>query len=100
MKCCGLKKSVFPFLAAFLLGIFIASFFVSFSTPDIDVNENYDLNEASELRLENLRLKRENRILRRKRHVHSDVIHLVPPPPPPPAPIAPVPPVAPVAPGN
>ncbi len=97
MKCCGFRKGVVPFLVTFLLGIFIAGFFVSFSSTSGEIESNIDQSEASYLKQENLRLKRENRKLKRKRHVHSDVIHLVPPPPPPPALIAPIPPEAPVA---
>ncbi|MEZ5345096.1 MAG: hypothetical protein R2681_06010 [Pyrinomonadaceae bacterium] len=97
MNCCGFKKSVIPFFAAFLIGILIAGFFVSFGSSGINTGSNVDRDEATQLKLENLRLKRENRRLKRKRHMHSDVYHLVPPPPPP-APVAPPPPKAPAAP--
>lgn len=97
MKCCGFRKSVIPFLAAFLLGIFIAGFFVSMSSTGVEVDSNVNQTEVMNLKEENLRLKRENRVLRRKRHMHSDIYQLVPPPPAPPAPIAPLPPEAPLA---
>jgi len=86
-------KRIVPFAATFILGLFVASFFVTLSVPRLQFNRNYHrhykYNERHQLRLENQRLREELRIQQirlaeREARVNfdSDADLLVPPPPP------------------
>ncbi len=84
-------KRIVPFAATFILGLFVASFFVTLSVPRLQFNRNYHrhykYNERHQLRLENQRLREELRIqqmkMADKQHAADfDVELLVPPPPP------------------
>lgn len=63
----GVLKRVLPFFATFAAGLFIASFFVSISSPSFNFpRKNNRCREVRQLRVENERIKRENADLRRQ----------------------------------
>lgn len=86
---------VLPFFATFLVGVFIASFFVSIGRPSFADRRAKHFQQDQQMQLENDQLREEN--LRLKRHHHcdrlgrvyeaspdsdNDVRDLLPPPPP------------------
>ncbi len=92
----GLKRIV-PFLLTFAVGLFIASFFVSVTSPSLNLpRRSYKFREMQRLRQDNMDLRRANDELRRqleevRRDQHSgftfdtaDLPPDAPPPPPPP----------------
>lgn len=103
MRFIEILKRVGPFLAALVVGLFVASFFVSLSAPTVGTDRSWKKDghgDYHRLKRQNKCLMRENRRLKRERikieEVDVDfdeVMELVPPPP-----IAPAPPIAPVAP--
>lgn len=89
----GVLKRVLPFFATFAAGLFIASFFVSISSPSFNFpRKNNRCREVRQLRVENDRLNRENADLRQQleeagtRTVWTMDADLNAPPPPPPPP--------------
>lgn len=95
----GVLKRVLPFFLTFAAGLFIASFFVSITTPSFSFpRKSYKHREMQRLRIENQELKKSNCELRRQleeaRGNSETKIAVdgqlplefnVPPPPPPPA---------------
>lgn len=93
----GVLKRVIPFFLAFAAGLFIASFFISISTPSFNFpRRSQKFREVQRLRDENRELRRANGELRKQLDdarrsaeltfpMDSDVmpIELAPPPPPP-----------------
>lgn len=87
----GVLKRALPFIATFAAGLFIASFFVSISSPSLNFSRKGNrCREARQLRIENDRLSRENADLRQqleetgKYTVPAFEFDAAPPPPPPP----------------
>ena len=95
----GFIKRFFPFFVTFILGLFVASFFVAITAPKFQFNRGKKHREYHRLKYENKCLKEKNRQLQReleaeKFHGDFEIMNLdVPPPPippmPPPAPVAP-----------
>jgi len=106
MRFLEVVKRIVPFVAALVIGLFVASFFVSLSAPSVRVERSWKKSKHRDyhrlkrqnrcLKRENRRLKRERRKIERLEGEFDSVMELVPPPPPPP--MAPEPPVAPLAP--
>ena len=84
-----------PFFATFLVGVFVASFFVSFGRPSFGERRARHFQEDQQMRLELDRLREENMSLKRHHHCDrlgriyesspdsdNDVRDLLPPPPP------------------
>jgi cell division protein FtsB len=84
---------VLPFFATFLVGVFIASFFVSFGRPSFGSRRARHFQQDQQIRLENDQLREEN--MRLKEQINdrqmnfdhpnfsdNDVRSLMPPPPP------------------
>ncbi|NNE99483.1 MAG: hypothetical protein HKN25_10735 [Pyrinomonadaceae bacterium] len=104
MRYLEVVKRIVPFIAALVLGVFVASFFVSISAPTVRVDRSWKSSkhrDYNRLQRENRCLKRANKRLKRERRKILEVerefdrvMELVPPP----APMAPAPPVAPDAP--
>jgi hypothetical protein len=102
MNYIGFFKRIGPFFLTFAAGLFIASFFVTISTPNFNFRRGSNkYREVQRLRNENQELKRSNYELRRlneelRRNVTESVVVApgefpgfeadVPPPPPPRAP--------------
>ena len=96
----GFVKRLLPFVAAFAVGIFVASFFVDLSKPRFGGGPRWRVkryHEMQRLRMENEELRNENLRLRNELNMHTvplrhpemfEVPGLVPPVPPA-APVAP-----------
>ncbi len=95
MRFLEVVKRIVPFIAALVIGLFVASFFVSLSAPSVRVERSWKKSKHRDyhrlkrqnkcLKRENRRLKRERSIQRRKLDVErqfDSVMELVPPPPP------------------
>lgn len=90
-----------PFIATFLVGVFVASFFVSFGRPSFNERRHRHFQEDQRIRIENESLRDEN--IRLKQQLNdrqmsydqpgysdNDIRDLMPPPPQMPAkPVAP-----------
>jgi hypothetical protein len=98
----GVLKRVLPFFLTFAAGLFVASFFVSITSPSFSFpRRSHKFREMHRLRVENQELKRTNCELRKQLEearrnselrltLDSDFPTFEPaPPPPPPAPRAP-----------
>lgn len=71
----GLLKRMLPFLATFAVGIFIASFFVSFGGSRFGFKERRmrHFQEMQQLRMENEELREENLRLKGIRNLNGDL---------------------------
>lgn len=86
----GILKRAIPFLAALVIGLFVASFFVPISGPRIGFRRSEHGNRwrhGKQLRYENEKLRQENqnlkkRLAEKESQETSDIDSLVPPPPP------------------
>ena len=95
----GFIKRFFQFFVTFILGLFVASFFVAITAPKFQFKRGMKHREYHRLKYENRCLKEKNRQLERELEAQrfqseAEILNLeVPPPPmppmPPPAPIAP-----------
>ena len=95
MQFIGIIKRVIPFFLTFAAGLFIASFFITVATPNLEGVRNarserrgkkHCKSEKERLRAENERLRSELLLLKEESlKVNFDELDLnVPPPPPPP----------------
>jgi hypothetical protein len=92
----GMLKRIVPFFLTFVIGLFIASFFINIATPSFSFpRRSYKFHEMQRLRDENRELRRANDELRRQMEearrnaelgstIDSDFSNFGPPPPPPP----------------
>ena len=102
MRYLEFAKRIIPFVVTFVLGLFIASFFVALSAPKVEIETNWEKRDYGKMRMENRKLKKENCRLKWKLRKKSRESYMrepwlnVPPPPPSPA-AAPKPPIAPSA---
>jgi hypothetical protein len=81
-----------PFLATFLVGVFIASFFVTFGSPGVNGRRHRHCEGDRQMRMELEQLREENLQLRDQLNIRqtnfdrdfseNDIRELLPPPPP------------------
>jgi len=90
MRWLGLVKRFVPFLIAFSIGLFIASFFVSVAAPSFQFkNRGWKQREYHRIKQENQRLRQRNEQLEREKNRANSEFEMnldVPPPPMPPLP--------------
>lgn len=89
----GLLKRVLPFAAAFGIGLFVASFFISVAAPSFSYGRNEYRGRScwkqKQMRQEKRRLREEMRQERlRNRYNQSETLENLVPPPPPMAPVS------------
>jgi hypothetical protein len=88
-------KRIIPFALTFVIGLFIASFFVSI-TPNFKFRRDFRRNEVRQLRYEKLQVEIENQILKQRLEESEKRVLLEAPlpPPPPTIKVVPAPPTA------